>query len=66
MVAAGVAIVCLGLYSAVVSITSGSLWKTAVAVTALWVGSMALQDNFRQWQQARRAASRHQSWRRNE
>ncbi|MHB8945637.1 MAG: hypothetical protein ACYC6I_03790 [Bacillota bacterium] len=66
MVIAGLAIVGLGLYSAVVSIISGSLWKTALAVTALWVGAMALQDNFKQWRQARRAAARQQTWRRND
>jgi len=66
MVAAGVAIVSLGLYSAVVSIVSGNLLRTALSVTALWVGATALQDNLGQWRRARRAASRQQLWRRND
>ncbi len=63
MVVAGVAIVFFGLYSLFISIVSGNLWRTAVSVTALWVGSLALVDNYRQWRQARRATERNQTWR---
>ncbi|HEY3316106.1 MAG TPA: hypothetical protein VGL40_12625 [Bacillota bacterium] len=66
LVAAGVGIVLLGLYSTVTSIRSGSLLRTWISITAVWIGTMALQENYRQWRQARRNGKRQQTWRRSE
>lgn len=66
LVAAGIGIVVLALYSTLISIRAGSLLRTGISITALWVGAAALQENYRQWRQARKAATRQQTWRRSE